>query len=190
MDAKPSETRDLVATARERVRIGAAPDWIVPCLYDADFKEKVRGSLTHLLIEQQVHAELHQTFVRVATRLETLQAVQNQSQWRLEFEPQTQSVVLHSIKVRRGSSETEHASLDRIQFLQRESGLEGCTIHGWITLLLLLEDVLPGDILEWSYTVASQPRLLPEYVFLFFSLPPGVQVGKHHFSVRTPNDGC
>src|SRR2546426_2469165 len=102
MDAKPSETRDLVATARERVRIGAAPDWIVPCLYDADFKEKVRGPVTHLLIEQQVHAELHQTFVRVATRLETLQAVQSQSQWRLEFEPQTQSIILHSIKVRRG----------------------------------------------------------------------------------------
>src|SRR5882724_11305098 len=133
MDAKPSETRDLVAAARERVRIGAAPDWIVPCLYDADFKEKVRGPVTHLLIEQQVHAELHQTFVRMATRLETLQAVQSQSQWRLEFEPQTQSIILHSIKVRRGSVETEHASLDRVQFLQRESGLEGCIIHGWVT---------------------------------------------------------
>src|SRR2546425_13040824 len=129
MDAKPSETRDLVTTARERVQIGAVPDWIVPCLYDPDFKEKVRGPVTHLLIEQQVLAELQQAFVRVATRLETLQAVQSQSQWRLEFEPQTQSVILHSIKVRRGSVETEHASLDRIQFLQRESGLEGCIIH-------------------------------------------------------------
>src|SRR5438552_5803459 len=175
MDTKPSETRDLVATARERVRIGAAPDWIVPCLYDADFKEKVRGPVTHLLIEQQVHAELHQRFVRVAMRLETLQAVQNQSQWRVEFEPKTQSVVLHSIKVRRGSLETEHASLDRIQFLQRESGLEGYMLDGWITLVLLLEDVLPGDVLEWSYTVEGQPRLLPEHVTLFFSLPPGVQ---------------
>src|SRR6266571_6840482 len=173
MDAKPSETRDLVAAARERVRIGAAPDWIVPCLYDADFKERVRGPVTHLLIEQQVQAELHQTFVRVATRLETLQAVQSQSQWRLEFEPQTQSIILHSIKVRRGSLETEHASLDRVQFLQRESGLEGCIIHGWVTLLLLLEDVLPGDVLEWSYTVASQPRLLSEYVFFVFRSPAG-----------------
>jgi len=68
MDAMPSETRDLVAAARERVRVGAVPDWIVPCPYDADFKEKVRGPVTHLSIEQQVHAEPHQTFTRVAAR--------------------------------------------------------------------------------------------------------------------------
>ena len=41
MDAKSSETRDLVAAASEGVQIGAAPDWIVPCLYDAVYKEKV-----------------------------------------------------------------------------------------------------------------------------------------------------
>ena len=184
MDVKPSDTRDLPGIVRERVQIGSAPDWIVPCSYDADFQANIPGPVTHLLMERQIHAELGQTYVRRAVRLETLQAVQHESQWRLEFEPQTQSVILHSIKIRRGSLETEHASLDRIQFLQREAGLEGCLIDGWITLLLLLEDVCPGDILEWSCTVTDRPRLLPEYVACFVALPAGAEVGKHYFSVR------
>ncbi len=184
MDAVPQDTRDLPAKARERVGIGPVPDWVRPCDYDMEFKTAARGALTHLLIERQVDAELGQMYVRTAVRLETMQAVQHQSQWRLEFEPQTQSVLLHSIKIRRGPAEAEHASLDRLQFLQREAGLEGCVIDGWITLLLLLEDVCPGDVLEWSYTVTSRPLLLPEYIHLFLTLPAGEQIGKHHLLVR------
>lgn len=117
-------------------------------------------------------------------RLETLKAVQHNAQWRLQFEPQTQSLVLHSIKTRRGDVEVEHASLEKIRFLQREAGLEGLVIDGYITLLLILEDVVPGDIVEYSYTVTNRPRLMPEHFSCMFALPAGAQVGRYHFSVR------
>jgi hypothetical protein len=184
MVENPPAVQDLPALARTRVQSGPAPDWIVPCEYNPDFAAKISGPVTHLLIDQQVHAEQHQTYVRTAARLETMQAVHDEAQWRLEFDPRAQSVVLHSIKTRRGSLETDHTSVDRIQFLRREAGLEGCVIDGSITVLLLLEDVSPGDVLEFSYTVTDRPRLLPEYVTYFFSLPAGAEVGKYHFSVR------
>ena len=166
------------------MQVGAPPDWVQPCEYDAEFKPKSSGPLSYLLIERQLHAESSQTFVRTAMRLETAQAVQHQSQWRLELEPQTQSLTLHSVKIRRSGVETGHGLIERLQFLQRESGLEGCVVDGWVTLLLLLEDVRVGDQLEWSYTLTTKPRLLPEYVNSFFTLPAGVEVGKCHFSVR------
>ncbi len=184
MNAASAGLSDLPALARQRTQVGAAPDWIAPCLYAQEFEPKVRGPLTPLLIEQQVHAELGQTYVRSATRLDSLEAVQRQSQWRLQLEPQTQSITLHSVKIRRGSQEVEHASLDRIQFLQREAELEKFMIHGWITLLLVLEDVRPGDVLDWSYTLTNRARLLPAQVRCVFALPAGVAVGKYHFSVR------
>jgi hypothetical protein len=170
--------------ARERVEIGPAPDWIVPTAYNADFRPPVPGTATFLLNEVQVHAELRQTYVRTVMRLETPQAVQHQSQWRVQFEPQTQSLLLHSIKTRRGSVETEHAVLDQIQFLQREAGLEGLVIDGWVTLLLVLENVSPGDVLEWSYTLTNRPKLLPEFFTSFFAVPAGCEIGKCRFSVR------
>jgi hypothetical protein len=184
MDTALPDARDLIALARERVQGGPAPTWVKPFPYDAAFEPKIRGPLTYLLIEQQVHAEIRQTFVQTAVRLETMKSVQEQSQWRMIFEPQTQSVVLHSIKIRRGQSETEHLSLDRIKFLQREAGLHGLVIDGWITLLLLLEDVAAGDILEWSYTLTHHPRLLAEFVDCIFALPQGAELGSYHFLIH------
>lgn len=185
MDAKPAII-DLPSLARARVHIGPNPDWITPVTYDQDYEPQVRGSTTWLLSETQVQVDLGATYMRTVVRLETMQSVQHYSQWRLEFEPQTESIVLHNIKIRRGSAEIEHGSLERIQFLQREADLEGFIIDGWITLLLLLEDVRPDDILEYAYTVTTRRRLLPNHASRFFSLPAGVEVGKYHFLVRHP----
>ena len=41
-----------------------------------------------------------------------------------------------------------------------EEGLEGLIIDGRVTLLRVLEDVRPGDILEICYTIEHRPRLL------------------------------
>jgi len=114
-----------------------------------------------------------------------MQAVQHQSQWQLQFEPRT-TIGDHCIglKVRRGNQEYDHANLGKIRLLQREEGLERFVIHGWCTLLLLLEDVRPDDIIESCYTIETRPRLLPGNCALLLTLPQGIPVGKFHFSLR------
>ena len=175
---------DALAGARDRVRIGPAPAWVVPCPFDPNFKAKQTEHVTYLCVSRQVHAENRQTHVHTAMRLETMQAVQRESQWRLQFEPRTQSVTLHSLKIRRGETEFDHANWEEFRLLQREEGLEGYVIDGWYTLLLVLEDVRPGDVIESCYTLESQPRLLPQSCASFFSLPQGIPVGKYSFSLR------
>src|SRR5215467_6262279 len=103
MDARPLDTQDLSTKARERVRIGPVPAWVTPCSYDPSFKTQITGEVTNLASEEQAHAELSQVYVRFAVRLENMRAVRNFSQWQVEFDPQTESVLLHSIKIRRGS---------------------------------------------------------------------------------------
>src|SRR5262245_10316599 len=99
--------QDLLAAARERVKIGPPPDWVQPCGYNAHFKPKKTGPLSQLLIEQQLHAERHQIFARTVVRLETMVAVEQQSQWRLEFSPSFESVELHSVAILRGGARIE-----------------------------------------------------------------------------------
>src|SRR5215469_4236528 len=125
MATNPTNPQDLIAIARERVRVGPPPDWKVPCYQDGSFAKKPVGPITYLLIDNQVHVETRQIFHRWVMRLETQEAVQHKAQWRVQFEPQTQSLILHSVKTRRGDAEVEHASLEKLQFLQREAGLEG-----------------------------------------------------------------
>ena len=183
-DTNSSTSDDVLVDARERISIGPVPAWVVSCPFDANSKPKEASQVTHLLVSRQIHAENRQTHYHVVLRLETMQAVQRQSQWQLQFEPRTQSVTLHSIKIRRGDQEFDHTNLGKIRLLQREEGLERFVIHGWCTLLLLLEDVRPGDIIESCYTIETRPRLLPGNCASFFTLPQGVPVGKFHFSLR------
>src|ERR1700690_3777328 len=100
---------DIMGAAKERLNFGSAPKWAVPCPVRPDFKPKQPGHLTHLLKDWQIEAEHRLTFVHEAVRLETIQAVQRQSQWRLEFDPRRQSVAIHSVKIRRDGQEIEQA---------------------------------------------------------------------------------
>ena len=57
-------------------------------------------------------------------------------------------------------------------------------IMGWFTLLMVLDDVRAGDILEFSYTIETQSSLFPDLGAYFFTLPQGVPVGSYYFGVQ------
>jgi len=160
------------------------PSWTVSCPFDLDHRPKKTEQLTTLLFSQQVHAELRQIHLHNAVRLETMQAVQNLSQWRLQFEPRIQKLSLHWIRIHRAGQVTDHLNLEKFRFLQRAEGLEGFLIDGWVTLLLVLEDVRPGDVLESCYTIETHSTVLPEYCTFFFNLPQRIPVGRYHFSLK------
>ena len=175
---------ESTSLARKAIQTGAVPKWVLPGSYDAGFKANVTAPITQLLIERQVHAEHRQTFYRTATRLETMEAVQHESQWRLQFEPRSQSVTLHWVKVRRGDQEFDHTNLERLRLLQREEGLERFVVDGWFTMVMLLEDVRVGDILDCCYTVENRSLFLDQYCWAFFALPQAISVAKHRFLLR------
>lgn len=172
------------ASARSRIQAGPVPGWAVDHSFDRQFKLDRQVPVTYLLLDTQIHAERRETFIHNVVRLETMEAVQHQSQWRLQFEPKTQMVTLHSLKVRRGDVEIDQLNLEKAHILQREEGLERFVIHGWFTFLLILEDVRPGDVLDFAYTIETRPTLFPDNCAWFSSLPQALPVGKHHFSVQ------
>jgi len=175
---------DKISEARKRIQTGPVPEWASERNYKSGFKGRSGDHITHLLFDRQINAELRQDFFHGAIRLETMEAVQQQSQWQFAFEPQTQSVNFHFIKIHRGETVFEQLSLEKGRLLQREEGLHRFIIDGWYTFLIVLEDVRPGDVLEWAFTVTTEPRLLPEYSFHYCGLPEGIPLGTYRFSVR------
>jgi hypothetical protein len=193
IDASPAQNSDALVSARGKFGVGPVPDWVTSCLPDYDFKpqpSKTPGSTTLLLWSVQTHAEKNATHVHMAYRLENMEAVQQMSQWRVEFEPRTQNITLHWIKTRRGTTEFDHTQLHKLHLLQREAGLEGCVIDGMFTALLLLEDVRSGDVLEWCYTSEARPRFLPENHFALFRLPGAVPMGRAFFATGGRSTCC
>lgn len=180
---KPSD-RDSVEFAKSCVRTGPRPDWVEECPYDSNFNNENENHTTSLLYDRQIHAERNEDYVHEARRLETMEAVQHLSQWRFQFEPQTQSVVFHFIKVKRSEEIIEQLNLEKGHLFQREEGLNRFVIDGWFTYLQVLEDVRPGDILEWAYTVQTNNRALSANASFFQCLPEWISVGKYQFVVR------
>jgi hypothetical protein len=172
---------ESLIAAKDRIRMGPVPGWVEACPLPVDFKAEPAGNVTYLLMDRRIHAELRQTYFHVALRLETMQAVQNESPWRLDFQPSQEQVALHWIKTRRGGASSDHANLSAARVVDRQAA--GSALHDRLTLSLMLEDIRPGDILEWCYTVESRPLLLPEHCASIFTLPAGAPVGRFYFSL-------
>ena len=180
-DSPATQPVESLMAAKDRIQMGAVPGWVDSCPFRIDFKAKQAGHVTYLLFDQQIHARLRQTYFHVALRLETMQAVQDVSPWRLEFEPRHQQITLHSIKTWRGGAQFDHANLSSARVVECQAA--GSTLQDRLALLLMLEDIRPGDVLEWCYTVESRTPLLPEHCASIFTLPAGAPVGKFYFSL-------
>jgi tetratricopeptide (TPR) repeat protein len=74
----------------------------------------------------------------------------------VSFDPTYQKVLLHSFAVWRDGRRLDRLANARIEMLRREAGLENGEIDGRKTLLVVLNDVRVGDIVEVSYTVLGQ----------------------------------
>jgi hypothetical protein len=181
-DSVAPQQGNALDAAKERIHIGPVPDWIVPCSFRMDFKPKQPGHVTHLLSSKQLHAETRRTFVHTAIRLETIQAVQNEAQGRIPFDPQTQILTLHWLKIHRAETIFDRTALENLRCVQREN--DSVTLPNQLTVMLLVEGVRPGDVLDLCYTIEDQPLLMREYCGCLFAMPEGVSVGKLCFAVR------
>jgi len=166
---------------QKRVTVGPQEAWVKQREVDESFRHAASYSL--LLFDRQHHASRNEDYYRVVRRLETRQAVHELGQWRLDFDPNTQHVVIHSLAVRRNGVTVEHANPDRFRFLQREGQLESLVIDGWVTVVVLMEDVRIDDVVDVSYTVHTSPRFLRDRSWLLVSIPSQAALRAFHLSV-------
>jgi hypothetical protein len=176
-DSAPSGKGSSADAARERIEQGPLPVWAVPCTFAPDFKPDLPAQVTHLLFDQQLHSEKHLEYNHIAIRLETVQAVRRESEWRIEIDPRHQKITVHFIKVHRAGQQFDQTRLNHLH-------PASAATDGRQTLLLLLEDVRPGDIIEWAYTLEARPAIMADHCAHFFKLPEKSSLGKMFLSVR------
>lgn len=167
--------------AKDRIQLGPVPGWVQSCPFRIDFTSQQPAPVTYLLLDQQIHAAARLTFFHVALRLETMQAVHDLSPWRLDFNPRRQQITLHSLQTWRGGAQFDHANLSSARISDNPAASSAPPDR--VALLLMLDDLRPGDVLEWSYTVESRTPVLPEHCAAMLVLPAGAPVGKLCFSV-------
>ncbi len=172
-------------------RIDFAPPaaWVdAPC-YDLATEGQSGVQVTHLLWERQVEAGTGRSFHATAIRLETESAVQQESQWKLAFDPRSQRVTLHWLRVVRDGRRIEQLERARVRLIQREPQSELLVLDGTWTLLSVLEDVRPGDVLEAAFTLETQHPIRGVGCEVFFVVPPQAVLGCYRLIVNLPAAG-
>ncbi len=183
-DAKESNQNISEAVAPWSQVAFEAPDaWVEEEMYDAQVAAKEGAHTTYLSISRQTDADQGKSFHATAIRLETTLSVQNESQWRLTLDPRFQKLTLHWLRVVRNAERADHLRRDKMRLIQRETQLERHVINGSWTLLVVLDDVRPGDIIESGYTYTSWHPISLGLSETFFGVPDQVVVGRFRLSV-------
>jgi hypothetical protein len=172
-----------VAVPWSQVSFGPAADWVEPASIDYAVPAKDGAHKTYLDWSRQADADKGTSFHSTSVRLETQLSVQNESQWQLNLDPRFQSLKLHWLRVVRGNQSVDHMRRDKMRLIQRETQLEQHVINGSWTLLVVLGDVRPGDVIESGYTYTSWHPISKGTLETFFAVPSQFVVGRYMLSV-------
>jgi transglutaminase-like putative cysteine protease len=166
------------------VTFGPPPSWVEEPAFERNLTAKEGAHVSALLWERQVNVEAEASFHATALRLETPLAVQHQSQWRLNLDPRFHHLTLHWLRVVRDGRPIDQLQRERMRLIQREAQLDNLVIDGLWTLLVVFDDVRPGDTIEAGYSFSGRHPIRPGGCETFFTVPANLVVGRFRLRVE------
>jgi transglutaminase-like putative cysteine protease len=186
-------TMPSLAGAQSSYRIGSPSPWVHPLAVDgaAPLRPgRVTAGFEYLLIDQQqaVLPTGIEQFRHVAYRPLDQEAVQDNSQIELTFDPSYEGLTLHGVTVTRNGRSLNQLQPKRISVVRRERQMDYQIFDGRLSLVLLLEDVKPGDIVEYSYTRRGANPVFASHFMEDVVLQQTVPVRRLQFRLLWPQD--
>ncbi|TXT37216.1 MAG: hypothetical protein FD135_3790 [Comamonadaceae bacterium] len=102
--------------------------------------------------------------------------MENSSNIEIRFDPSYQTLLLHSVNIRRGDQLIPKLIPSAIKVLQRETSLEQLIFNGSKTANLFLDDVRVGDVVEYAFTLRGSNPVFGGRHYSQFDLQWGTSV--------------
>lgn len=140
-------------------------------------ENEIRNGIYHLLVDNQFHLAYGQAhaYHHIVKKVVDEEGVAHASQIFITFNPAFEQLSIHFARIHRGITAINGLDLGNINLLQREQDLERRIYNGRITAAIILEGTLPGDIIEYGYTVSgANPVFGGQYVqdkYLAWNVP-------------------
>lgn len=151
------------ADAKPNFSVQPPPAWVqtIAPPADADRNEPEDG-LRCMLDDRQarVTSKGSQYFTHYVQQVTTSAAVEEASQLRLDFEPSYQSLVIHHIRVVRAGQVIDALRPSEVKVIQREEELNKQLFNGTLSAVVLINDVRPGDVIDYAYSVNGDNPVL------------------------------
>lgn len=137
----------------------ARPSWIEPLEVDTSARisdKDLSGGFFYFLMDQQVHAELAESYFHYSYTVVNQQGVQQNSELRLYFSPEYQNFFITGIRVFRNGSWLDYQKKVKLEELREETGSDSFLYDGYKTILIILSDIRPGDVIDYEYVIKGK----------------------------------
>ncbi len=165
----------LASPARADVaswRIAPRPNWVEPVgsgdsPAGADPNTATDSNGQHCLLydhQVRVTGTQSESFWHWTRRITNEVGLQEGAQVNVDFDPTYQTLLLHSIVVRRGARASNQLEPGAVRLAQREQRLERQTYDGRQSAIVFLNDLRVGDVIDYAYTLrGADPTLAGRY---------------------------
>jgi transglutaminase-like putative cysteine protease len=115
-------------------------------------------------------------------------AVKQNSQLEISFDSTYQELVLHSVRVLRASHAIDQLKPARMHVAQRETQLEYQIFDGTLSVVVLLEDVRRGDVIDYSFTRRGSNPVFRGHFMTRFRVQDDVPMHQQYVRLRWQRD--
>ncbi len=139
----------------DKCTVGPPSAWVAPLTFTRPAKNlDTPGDDAHLLLkDRQVNVASNELFIHIVKQVRNYFGVQNGSTIKIDFEPDFEQLNVHWIRIWRGTNCLERLSREKLNIIQQEPELSDLLIYGRQSALTVLDDVRPGDIVDYAYTL-------------------------------------
>lgn len=136
---------------------------------------------SYLLLDFQIEADEKEQYYNVIRHLSSSAAIQENSVVTLEFDPSYESIILHKLGVFRKNVYIDKIDTARMEFVQQEKNISNSIYEGIKSWMIFLEDVQPGDIIDYSFSRIGRIPILEKHLSTTFFLQREVHISRGFF---------
>ncbi|MBN8709207.1 MAG: DUF3857 domain-containing protein [Verrucomicrobia bacterium] len=141
----------------QTVRKGPAPAWAQPEQIPPPVDKKERnGSRIWLLRDEQANAAEQASYHHYARQFSTKSSVENDSSITILVDPSYQRLVLNKLVIHRDGREIDRLPEQELRILHREERLDRNMFDGELSVIMVLEDIRVGDVVEYAFTYEGE----------------------------------
>lgn len=162
------------------------PSWVDLTVLSAR-KESVAGQSVHYyLSEWQTYVGSNDSetteFTRIVYSPVTESGVQGASEISIDFRPAYESLIIHHVRLEREGKMYDRFQPEDVRLIQQERDIEKHMYNGEVTALMILNDIRPGDVIDYAYSIKGRNPVFAGKFFSSYSLGWNAEVD--HVVVR------
>lgn len=167
------------------------PDWVIdsyPQNLENRIEDKESDGYVFFLHDIQINISKQTEYKHFAYKIFNLKGVENASKLYVNYNPSYQKINLHSLVVNRNGKLIDKTKSSIISNLQREASLEDNIYNGYRTLSIIIDDIKPGDIVEYSYSIVGYNPILKNKFYYSFYLNGNEDINYIRYRIIKPKN--